>query len=472
MDKLQIYKTVCENDLSFFTKQAFKVLEPETPYKHNWHVDVISDHLDLVYKRQIRNLDINIPPRTIKSLLVNVIFPCWVWTKESHIKFISASHSDSLSTGFNIKRRQLINSEFFQNFWPMDLKEDIDRKNHFANTNNGFMKSISVGGAVTGEGADFLIWDDLIKAEEAFSKTKREATHRWLSQTVYNRLNDKKTGCRINVNQRTHAYDVSGFIQENYEFERLVIPMQKIESQIENCTGWKDPRQVGEFIHPERYGQKEKDDEYKGLGVYGWSGQMQQSPSPVGGGIIKKEWIRYYEDASLPKHFSQKIITADLTFKGGESSDYVSYQCWAKDQNYFYLIDLVRGKWSYSESKEKFKIFCDKHSDASLKYVEDKANGPALISDLKLDIRGIVAWPERKDLKQASKVQRLHLTQPLYESGLVYLPKNIELVSTFVEELTSFTENGSTTGHDDMVDTSTMGLIQLKTVSRSKFSAG
>lgn len=472
MDKITIFKTVCENDLSFFTRQAFKVLEPETVYKHNWHVDVIAEHLEAVYRGEIRNLDINIPPRTIKSLMVNVIFPCWTWTKENHLKFISGSHSDSLSKGFNIKRRELIVSDFFQKFWPIDLKPDIDTQNNFANVKNGFMKSISVGGAVTGEGADFLIWDDLIKAEEAFSKTTRESTHRWLSQTVYNRLNDKKTGRRINVNQRTHADDVSGFIRKNYKFVELVIPMQKVEGQVENITGWKDPRKVGEFLHPERYGQAEKDDEYKGLGIYGWSGQMQQSPSPVGGGIIKKEWVRYYDSSQMPASFDKKIVTADLTFKGSDDSDYVSYQCWGKKDIYYYLIDLVRGKWSYKLSKDHFKVFCEKHKDASMKFIEDKANGPALISDLSVEIPGIIAWPEDKDLKQAGKVQRLHLTQPLYENGLVYLPKDIELTNTFVEELVSFTERGSTTGHDDMVDTSTMGLIQLKSAGRSKFSAG
>ncbi len=470
MDQRLIFKTVCENDLAFFTRQAFKVLEPETSYEHNWHIDVLADHLTAVKDGRIRNLDINIAPRTIKSLMVNIVYPCWIWTTDSPHKFISAAYSDSLSTYFNLKRRELIKSKFYQSFWPMKLKEDRDTQRFIENEFNGYFIATSVGGTVTGKGADTLISDDLLNAKDAFSKVTREAARMWYSQSLYNRLQNKKTGRRINVNQRLHQQDISGLLQEKYKFERLVIPMQKVEGQVQTSLRWKDPRKLGEFMHPSRYAQAEKDDEYEGLGVYGWSGQMQQSPSPVGGGLIKKEWIRFYEER--PKYFDKTIVVADLAFKDTAKSDFVSYQCWGKLGIYYYLIDLVRGRWNYGKSKEYFKVFCDKHPTASLKYVEDKANGPALISELKKEIRNLIAWPEKKEFKTMSKVERVTMCQPLYESGLVLLPRNIELTTEFVNETLGFTENGSTTGNDDMVDTSTMALIQLKTEVRSKFAAG
>ena len=167
----------------------------------------------------------------------------------------------------------------------------------------------------------------------------------------------------------------------------------------------------------------------------------------------------------------RKIITADLTFKGNAKSDYVSFQCWGISKGKKYLIDLVRGKWSYKETKDHFLAFCKKN-DAQNKYVEDKANGPALISDLKSIVNGLKGWPEEgSKYMNADKVQRLHFCSQDYEMGDVYLPKNIALVDTFVEELTSFTEKGSATSNDDMVDTSTMALLQLRR-SKTFFSAG
>ena len=303
-----------------------------------------------------------------------------------------------------------------------------------------------------------MISDDLLDAIDAFSAAKRTATNRWFSNAWYNRAQSKHTVKRINVNQRLHEQDVSGYIRENHNFDSLIIPMMAMEKN-DSTVDFVDPRKPGEFIFPERYDQKERDDDYKGLGNYGWSSQYMQSPKPIGGGIIKNEWLRFYE--SEPE-FSKKIITADLSFKGNRTSDYVCFQFWGVSGPNKYLVDIVRGRWSYAETKERFKEFCAKN-DATVKYVEDKANGPALISDLSNEIKGLRGWPEKgAKYYNADKVQRLHMVSQHFEMGEVYLPKNLAIIDAYIDELTSFTSKGSTTGNDDMVDTTTMALLELK----------
>lgn len=455
------FKLVCENDFSFFAKQFLKVLEPETVFEWNWHLDALCRYCEKVYYSESYNLDINIPPRTLKSLIITVLFPCWIWTKNPSFKIMSASSSFGLSNSFNIKRRDIIKSDEYQSLWPIELKAHADRINYFENASNGFMRAVSAGGKVTGSGADLLISDDLLDAKEAFSTVVRKAVNQWYSTAYYNRVQNKKKAKRINVNQRLHKNDLSGHLRTEHNFERLIIPMQMTE-ETETTVDFIDPRSVGEYLHPARYSQKEKDDDYKSLGVYGWSSQMQQNPVPEGGGIIKTEWLRYYNQHI--NSFNKKIITADLNFKEGVTTDFACFQVWALKDNKKYLIDIIRGRWGYKKTKEMFVEFCNKHKDATMKYIEDKANGPALISDLSSAIVGLTPWP-RKDSSyvKADKVQRLHLVSQEYEMGNVYLPENIELVEKFVEELISFTEQGSTTGNDDMVDTSTMALLELKT---------
>lgn len=459
MTEAQIFKEVCENDFAFFARQYLKIIEPETKFEWNWHLDTLCHYCERVYYGDIQNLDINIPPRQLKTLIVSILFPCWIWTKRPSFKWLCASRSYDLSIQLNSKRRQLIESQAYQAFWPIDFKDDGNTSTKFENHFNGFMQAVSAMGKVTGAGADGLLSDDLLDAMDAFSETRRKAVNSWYSNAYYNRAQDKKTVKRININQRLHKNDVSGHLAEHHNFERLVLPMVMTEKPL-STVDFKDPRAPGEFLHPSRYGEPEKADDYKSLGVYGWSAQMQQVPRPIGGGIIKEEWIRYH-DGSI-KDFDKKIITGDLTFNGGPDSDYVSFQCWGKLGANKYLLDIVRGKWSYKVSKEMFKQFCIKNN-APIKYVENKANGPALISDLEKEITGLVAWPQKgSPYMTASKVQRLHLVSQEYEAGLVYFPKDIELVDLFKEELLSFTENGSSTGNDDMVDTSTMGLLELK----------
>lgn len=463
----EVFKALCENDFSFYCKQYLKVVEPETHFEWNWHLDALCQACEGIYYGDYQNLDIQIPPRMLKSLIISVLFPTWVWTKNKSKKFLCASRSYDLSIKFNQQRRDLIQSKEYASIWPIGIKADQNTSHKFANYSRGFMQAVSVGGKVTGEGADFLLSDDLLDAMDSFSKSKREAACMWYSNAFYNRAQNKKKVRRLNINQRLHQKDISGHLEENHNFDRLVLPMVKT-SEDRTTIQFKDPRKEGEFLFPARYGQEEMEDDYKGLGLYGWSAQYQQTPRPIGGGIIKEEWIRYYD--VLPV-MDRKIITADLTFKGNAKSDYVSFQCWGISKGQKYLIDLVRGKWSYKETKDHFLTFCKKN-DAQNKYVEDKANGPALISDLKSIVSGLKGWPEEgSKYMNADKVQRLHFCSQDYEMGEVYLPKNIALVDTFVEELTSFTEKGSTTGNDDMVDTSTMALLQLRR-SKTFFSAG
>lgn len=462
MDDSKIFKEVCENDFSFYVKHFLKIIEPETEFEWSWHIDLLCYHCEKVFYGEIKNLDINIPPRMLKSLIVSVLFPTWIWTKVPSFKIIGASSTSSLAKLFNIKRREIIESEAYQSSWQIKIKDYMNTISKFENTDNGFMQSVSVGSSIIGQGADILISDDLIDPQDAFSKVARDSTTFWYSNTFYGRVQNKSDAKRININQRLHMNDISGHIAKTYKFDTLIIPMQKMESNT-GTVYWEDPREVGEFLMPTRYAEKEKEDEYMGLGTYGWSSQMQQIPLPVGGGIIKTEWIRHYTPTT-GMQFDRVIITGDLAFKKTKTSDFVCFQCWGRLGSERFLIDVIRGRWSYRETKERFIDFCAKHNNATSKYIEDKANGPAMIDDLKDSIPSLFAWPRtnKSDLSKMDKVQRLHMCSQDYENGLVYLPLGIKLVELFELELTSFTEKGSTTGNDDMVDTSTMALIELK----------
>lgn len=462
MSDLSFQRLACAASFEYYARTFLKVVEPETVFEWNWHLTELCVACEKLYYGEIQNLDINIPPRTLKTIIVSVLFPCWVWTKKNSTKIMSASSSFELSNSINIKRRDLIRSAPHQTLFPITLKDHADRISFFENTSNGFMRAVSVGSKVTGSGADILISDDLLDAKDAFSKTTRDATNHWYSKVFYGRAQDKRTVKRININQRLHQDDVSGHIRKEHNFERLVLAMEKTAVN-DSTIYYNDPRSIGDFLFPQRYGDAQKADEYKSLGAYGWSSQMQQNPISPGGGIIKTEWLRYYDQ--VPVNFSKMIITGDLNFQAGESSDFACFQCWILSNGNKYLVDVIRGQWSYKTTKEMFAAFCAKHPRASIKWIENKANGPALISDMKDLIPGIRAWPDEKSpLKKADKVQRLHLSQPEFEGGTVYFPKpeNIELVELMIAELMSFTDKGSATGHDDMVDTMTMALLELK----------
>src|SRR5690606_3263960 len=123
----------------------------------------------------------------------------------------------------------------YLSLWKIPLRDDNNKADEFHNYHRGFMKSVSALGAVTGDGADFLISDDLMDAAKVFSRAYRESVNNWYSTAFYNRAQNKKTVRRINVNQRTHTDDTSGNLEKKHNFSKLVLPMVMTDQQLSTC---------------------------------------------------------------------------------------------------------------------------------------------------------------------------------------------------------------------------------------------
>lgn len=116
-------------DFAAFAQRGFRIIDPAR-LQWNWHHDLITEYLVLAAQRKIKRLAIAIPPRGLKSKLVSVLFPAWVWITSPHESFICAGHSASLSTEFSVTRRQLLESRWFQRLWPgvVEFRGDANRQ--------------------------------------------------------------------------------------------------------------------------------------------------------------------------------------------------------------------------------------------------------------------------------------------------------------------------------------------------------
>ena len=206
-----IQRERAERSLDAFIQQAWSVIEPGTTYIDNWHIGLIAEHLQAVNDGELRRLIINIPPRHMKSIEATVCYPAWTWTKRPEKRFIKVSYSDSLSRKHNILSRDIIRSPWYQENWGdrFTLKEDVNRQNEFENNHHGMMYSTSVGGAITGNGADVIIIDDPQNPLMANSETERQNSIDFFKNTLQTRLNDPKTGAFIIIMQRHHENDLT-----------------------------------------------------------------------------------------------------------------------------------------------------------------------------------------------------------------------------------------------------------------------
>src|SRR5689334_8534998 len=103
-----------KRSLRYFVEAAWHVVEPGVPFIGGWVVDALCEHLEAVTTGQLRKLVINIPPRHTKSTIVSVIWPVWDWILRPEDRFLCASYSLELSTRDNRRKRNLIESKWFQ----------------------------------------------------------------------------------------------------------------------------------------------------------------------------------------------------------------------------------------------------------------------------------------------------------------------------------------------------------------------
>lgn len=451
----ELTKRRCERSLAEFAKHCWHIVEPSTPYKHGWHIDAICEHLEGVTNGQIRNLVINMPPRHMKSLLVSVLWPVWVWTTDPSARWLFSSYAQSLSIRDSLKCRRILESPWYRSFWPhVKLVTDQNQKARFENTHTGFRVSTSVGGAATGEGGGYLVCDDPHKVGDSGSDRVRQQVLDWWSEEMSTRGNDPKTVAKVIVAQRVHENDLCGYVLKQGGYEHLCLAAEFDGHRSKTSLGWKDPRENdGDLLWEDRFGREELDELKQRLGSYAAAAQLQQRPAPAGGGLFQDSWWKFWSD--FPASMDEIIQSWDMSFKGGKGGSYVVCQVWGRIGGQFYLLDQLRKRMSFPETQSAFKEMYARWPNVSAILVEDKANGPAIIDSLKGQIPGIIAvTPE------GSKISRASAVSAVIEAGDVFVPepKDYPWVMEFLQECGSFPVGPN----DDMVDAMTQAIDRLK----------
>ncbi|WP_434080377.1 phage terminase large subunit [Sanguibacter sp. Z1732] len=263
---------------------------------------------------------------------------------------------------------------------------------------------------------------------------------------------------------RWHHDDLIGRLlaaQDGHLWQVLNIPAQ---ADTDN-----DPlgRQPGEYMHSARGRTAEQWDAIKTRsGSRTWAALYQGRPSPDEGGLFDRTaWARYDVPMWLEQPNGTRLVpnidldteliqSWDLAFKDTKTSDYVVGQIWLRRGANVYLLDQTRGRFGFTETSQRMREMSARWPQAVAKYVEDKANGPAVMDALAGTLHGLIPInPE------GGKVARAQAVSPLVEAGNVHLPSP-ELapwVGDLIEEAAQF-PHGT---HDDMVDSLTQALNQL-----------
>lgn len=462
-----------------FVKAAWPIIEPEQDLTENWHLVELCRVLEDVSAGKIKRLIINVPPGTLKSILVSVFWPAWSWARRPGLRFLTASYGAHLTTRDNLKVRDIVTSPWFQRLFPMRLLEDQNTKTRFNTDKGGWRIATSVGGVGTGEHPDVIVIDDPTTADQAASPADRKAANAWFDRTVSTRGMTRPGLAIVVIMQRLHEEDLSGHLLARGGAEHVRWPMRYEKCACElpegrsvadlpadaRCpvhkadAGWRadprDPRTTpGELLIPslipeEKVRQLELD-----LGPYGAAGQLQQRPSPEGGGLFQREWFKYISLAELQQDPIVRRVRGWDTASTKDGGDWTRGVPFGETRSgKFVVLTPVGGQLSPDGVDKLMKATADADGFPQREEKEGGASGRTVIEARTKLLAGVDYAGVTVSGNKATRVKPL---RSQCEGGNLYLLRG-DWNAEYVTELCAFPN----AKNDDYVDGSSCAFNSL-----------
>ncbi len=445
MNQTRILQAILRDELVFFIEKCFGTISKGDRFIRNWHIDAIAHELSSCRHGTQNRLLVTQPPRSLKSISTSVAYVAWMLGHNPALRFICVSYSQDLALELSRQFRLVVDAGWYKDLFPnMRLKRDSG--NECITAAGGGRLATSIGGTLTGRGADCIIVDDPMKAEESLSESARKRVIDWYTGTLATRLNDKKKGVIIVVMQRLHEEDLAGYVLERGGWKHLNLPaIAEEDERIEVGSQIFHVRKKGDVLQPVREPMEVLKQQRSSLGSLAFSAQYQQRPVPQEGNIVKREWLMTY--ASIPDEKRIRFVQSwDIATSTKATADYSACVTAAIWKNQYYVVDVWRGRLDYPSIKKKIISHAQRYKANSV-LIERAGPGLQLIQEFRR--RHYQGLPTPISIRpHADKAVRLEATSAVIESGSVFLPEDAPWIGSFLNELLAF-PNGR---NDDQVD--------------------
>ena len=406
----------------------------------------IADKFNKLATGEINRLIINMPPRHTKSEFASYLLPAWMVGRDPKLKIIQATHTAELAIRFGRKAKNLIDSENYRKIFKTALQEDSKAAGRWETSAGGEYFAAGVGGAITGRGADLLIIDDPHSEQDAMSKVSLERAYEWYTSGPRQRL--QPGGKIILVMTRWSTKDLTGALVANQK-----------EAKSDQWHVVEFPAIMDdEPVWPEYWKLDELEKVKAALPVTKWNAQWMQQPTSEEGAILKREWWQEYEGEDIPQIY-HVIQSYDTAFLKKETADYSAITTWgvwypSEDSGAnLILLDAIKGRYEFPELR-RVALEQYRYWNPETVFIEAKASGLPLTYELrKMDIPVMNYTPSKGNDKHA----RVNAVAPLFESGMIWAPKQ-KFAEEVIEECASFPYGD----HDDLVDSTTQAIMRFR----------
>lgn len=480
------------NRLAYFALHAWAQVEPGRRLTWNWHITQVCDELQeftrVLWDPTCRDLTLGqelvvcVPPRSLKSYLIGVCLHAWLWLHSPWVQYQGLSNGQDLAERDSLRALQLITSPWYQalvrqihvqrggrpdDALPWGIDNQQAKKVNYWNDRGGLRQALGMDSNVTGKGADLQALDDPLDAKKA-TRGSPAAVRRRMEQVeddydnvLRSRLNDPARSLRLVVMQRLDTNDLAGVLIRR-GCRSLVLPME-YDPAFPDELGGVNPRdrrtQPGQLLMPQRWTPELwASMTADGAAQRHVQAQYNQRPTLPDGGLFRLSYMqREFAGAPWALRVDEHAIFVDCSFKGADTSSHVVMQVWGRrGKAWFAMLDQVRAQLDFAATVDALLRLRSKWATTRRVVIEDKANGPAVISLLKRDVPGLIAW----NPGTASKYERAQIgSAPAMQAGQVHYP-----AANYAPWLPGYRErhvafDGSGSVPDDEIDTTSMALL-------------
>jgi len=413
------------------------------------HHKDMADALNRIQKGTLKRLIVNMPPRHTKSEFASYFLPAWMIGNSSQLKIIQATHTAELAVRFGRKTKNLIDSEEYRRVFTTRLREDSQAAGRWETDKGGEYFAVGVQGAVTGRGADLLIIDDPHSEQDAYSTTAYDKAYEWYTSGPRQRL--QPGAAIVLVMTRWNTKDLTA---------RLINSGAK-ESKADQWELIEFPAVLpsGKPMWPEYWKLEDLLAVKASAGMAKWNAQYMQNPTAEEGAIIKREWWKDWDRNYIPA-LEHVIQSYDTAFLKKETADYSAITTWGvfreseDSPEQLILLDAIKKRVEFPDLRRLAKEQYDYWQPETV-LVEAKASGLPLTYELRqMGIPVVNYSPNRGNDKHS----RVNAVAPLFESGMIWAPKDKEFAQEVIEECAAFPHGD----HDDLVDSMTQAVMRFR----------
>ena len=332
--------------------RCFAELHIGRTFSPAWHAEVLAAKLQGVHDGPAKRLVVNVPPRHLKSLAASVALPAWLLGHDPTLAIVNVTYAQDLSDKFARDCRMIMTSDWYQSLFETRLASPREPLAELATTRGGFRLATSVGGVLTGRGADVILIDDPLKPTDAHVAEPPRRRQRLVRLDALFAAQRQAEG----RDRHRHAAPARGRSRRPRARPgrlggRLVSGRRRRGRGARDrdaARPWAFRRSAGEALDPAREPLPALERIRSTIGEMNFAAQYQQRPAPAGGGMVKAAWLQRFRarrPAVLRPHRAElgHRQEADRAFR------LLRLHHLGREGPRFYLLDVLRKKLSYPE---------------------------------------------------------------------------------------------------------------------------